>query len=111
MTKHTLEKIQQAFPELLDLSLQVPLLTPDGAEVESNPEAMARKFGVPYLGALPMDPNLTKACEKGLNFLEEFPDSARSVYAVWLTTCSPNSTSHKSGNFKFNSLIKCSQYC
>ena len=78
VTAEAMEKIRRVCPEVLDLSLQVPIFTPDGAGVESNPQAMARKFGVPYLGALPMDSNLTKSCEQGLNFLEEFPDSTAS---------------------------------
>lgn len=74
----TMEKIRAACPELLDLSLVAPVFTPDTAAVESNPQSMARKFGVPYLGCLPMDSNLTKSCEEGKNFLEEYPDSAAS---------------------------------
>lgn len=70
-----MEKIKTACPELLDLSLVAPVFIPDNAAVESNPQSMARKFGVPYLGCLPMDPNLTKSCEVGKNFLEEHPDS------------------------------------
>jgi hypothetical protein len=28
-------------------------------------KAMAQQFGVPYLGHIPLDPNLLKACEEG----------------------------------------------
>jgi Mrp family chromosome partitioning ATPase len=28
-------------------------------------QAMAQQFGVPYLGHIPLDPNLLKACEEG----------------------------------------------
>jgi hypothetical protein len=36
---------------------------------------MAAQFGVPYLGKLPMDPNMMEACERGRSFLEAFPAS------------------------------------
>ena len=36
---------------------------------------MAAKFNVPYLGSLPMDPNLTKACERGESFQISFAGS------------------------------------
>jgi Flp pilus assembly CpaE family ATPase len=36
---------------------------------------MAAKYEIPYLGSLPMDPNMMKACEDGYSFLELYPDS------------------------------------
>ena len=36
---------------------------------------MAEVFNIPYLGKLPMDPNLTRACEGGESFTEKFPKS------------------------------------
>jgi hypothetical protein len=36
---------------------------------------MAAAFGVPYLGRLPMDPNMMKACDSGYGFVEAFPTS------------------------------------
>ena len=36
---------------------------------------MASLFSVPYLGKLPMDPNMMYACENGFSFLEKFPNS------------------------------------
>lgn len=71
----TLDKLREVCPEVLDLCVTTPLFTPEGSTIESNPQAMARKFNVPYLGKLPMDQNLMQSCEKGLNFLETFPDS------------------------------------
>lgn len=38
-------------------------------------EAMAKKFNVPFLGRLPLDNKMTGACEEGVSFLEEYPDS------------------------------------
>lgn len=39
---------------------------------------MARKFNIPYLGKLPMDPNMMRSCEEGKCFLEYFPQSTAS---------------------------------
>lgn len=36
---------------------------------------MAKRFNVPYLGKLPMDPNMMRSCEEGKCFLEIFPSS------------------------------------
>lgn len=38
-------------------------------------EAMAKTFGVPFLGRLPLDDKMTKSCEDGVSFLEEHPTS------------------------------------
>jgi Mrp family chromosome partitioning ATPase len=79
VTSDTLELIQKKCPELFDLSISAPLFMPNTNEsIESNPLTMSKKFNVPYLGKLPMDPNMMKCCENGLNFLENFPDSAAS---------------------------------
>lgn len=36
---------------------------------------MCTDMDVPFIGALPIDPQLTKACDQGLNFVEDFADS------------------------------------
>jgi Flp pilus assembly CpaE family ATPase len=36
---------------------------------------MAAAFDVPYLGSLPMDANLTQACERGECFVSVYPSS------------------------------------
>lgn len=38
-------------------------------------EALAKEFEVPFLGRIPIDPNLAKACDEGINFITENPDS------------------------------------
>jgi hypothetical protein len=48
------------------------------AAFPNTPRGMADRFGVPYLGKLPMDPNMMKACEEGKSFLEAYPGSAAS---------------------------------
>lgn len=71
------------------LFLEAPLFTPpihtpkNGTETVDNisnneintPEKMANLFGVPYLGKLPMDPNMMYSCENGFSFLDKFPNS------------------------------------
>ena len=43
--------------------------------VYSGPEAMAASFAVPFLGRLPMDPNMLASCERGEGFLDTHPGS------------------------------------
>lgn len=40
---------------------------------------MAAEMGVPFLGALPLDPRIGKCCDEGKSFLTEIPDSPASV--------------------------------
>lgn len=84
VTTVALEKLKAVCPELLDLYLQAPLFTPssnpttsDGASrgAKVTPSSMAAVFGVPYLGKLPMDPNMMEACERGVSFLDVYPAS------------------------------------
>jgi Mrp family chromosome partitioning ATPase len=83
VTDATLAMIKEKCPDLLDLFVQSDLFKQttrsavtngdvadggaEGAEVENvnTPAAMAKKFQTQYLGALPMDPNMTRACEEG----------------------------------------------
>jgi Mrp family chromosome partitioning ATPase len=74
VTESIMEKIKSNVPELMDCVLQARIYG-DGSN-GNNPAAMAAKFGVPYLGKIPMDPNLMQACEKGESFIELFPASA-----------------------------------
>jgi hypothetical protein len=39
-------------------------------------ETMAKAFNVPFLGRLPLDDKMTTACEDGVSFLEEYPQSS-----------------------------------
>jgi hypothetical protein len=81
-------RIRSVAPELLELNIDFPLFVPqklplgDDMQVEtqaggssSNPERMAARFGVPYLGLVPMDPHLLSCCEEGKSFVEQFPTS------------------------------------
>mmetsp|Transcript_17425 Transcript_17425/g.17514 ORF Transcript_17425/g.17514 Transcript_17425/m.17514 type:complete len:375 (-) Transcript_17425:138-1262(-) len=76
VTLTTIPRIQESFPELFQLSVNMPLFTSSSSS--NTPSHMACKCGVPYLGGLPMDPNMLKACEEGLSLLEHFPTSPAS---------------------------------
>ena len=38
-------------------------------------EKMAEEMGVPFLGRIPIDPQLARACDEGKDFFHEFPNS------------------------------------
>lgn len=44
--------------------------------VTGGAAAMAAEMGVPFLGSVPLDPQLLRSCEKGLSFFAEHPDGA-----------------------------------
>lgn len=82
-------RIQSKCPELLSIRIESGLFKlPENVTSDNNssssstgevnlntPKGMAKRFNVPYLGKLPMDPNMMRACEEGKSFLEIFPDS------------------------------------
>lgn len=76
VTQETLVTIKTHCPQLLNCSLSSNLFRPHGTTELNSVEAMARKFNVPYLGVLPMDPNMMACCESGESFLEKHPTSA-----------------------------------
>lgn len=75
MTESVLFRIQESCPEFFDLQLRSDLFAATESSSRINPKGMASKFDVPYLGNLPMDPNMMKSCEDGYSFLELYPDS------------------------------------
>jgi Mrp family chromosome partitioning ATPase len=80
VTEEMLAKIKLHCPELLECTISAPLFSTTDSDSNNNhgPEQMAQKFNVPYLGKLPMDPNMMIACERGESFIETFPTSAAS---------------------------------
>lgn len=45
-------------------------------------EFVISSAGIPFLGAIPLDPRIGKSCDQGISFLEEYPDSpATKAYA------------------------------
>jgi len=69
-TAEIMKLIQSRCPELLDVTVNSNLFPPP--TIGGGAKAMTQKFKVPYLGCLPMDPNLLKACDEGLCFVESF---------------------------------------
>jgi len=62
-------------PEFFQFHVRHPLFS--AAQRENNcPRTMAEKFGVPFLGTLPMDPNVLISCDEGVSFAEKFPRSS-----------------------------------
>ncbi|KAG5189034.1 nucleotide-binding protein 1 [Tribonema minus] len=60
-------------PHLLSMSVAADVFV---AAEGGGAAGMAAKTGVPYLGPVPLDPNLLRACEEGRSFLEAYPMSA-----------------------------------
>jgi hypothetical protein len=61
-TRETLEKLQRLCPELLQgVQARVDVFP----RHQGGPEAMAKRFGVPFLGRVPLDKALQRACEDG----------------------------------------------
>ncbi|OQR86831.1 nucleotide-binding protein 1 [Achlya hypogyna] len=71
-TAHVLQVLREKAPELLQYAVQLQVFPP----ASGGGEAMARAFQVPFLGRLPLDANLTQACEQGVSFLEAYPKSS-----------------------------------
>lgn len=70
-TNDTLKLLMERCPEVMDLVVSSNVFAPHG----SGPKGMAEKFNVKYLGALPLDPNLLKACEDGICFVQHYKAS------------------------------------
>ena len=70
-TNDVLALLKEKCPEILSMMAITDVFPPAG----TGPEGMAKKFGVPYLGKLPLDPNLLRACEDGVAFVDQYPSS------------------------------------
>jgi len=42
-------------------------------------EKLSIDFDIPFLGKIPLDPDVMNACENGKSILKEFPDSKSSI--------------------------------
>jgi len=76
-----MERVRMMCPELLSVRLESDLFKlPENSSSSSvnTPAGMAKVFNVPFLGRLPMDPNMMRACEEGKSFLEAYPNSSAS---------------------------------
>jgi Mrp family chromosome partitioning ATPase len=70
-TTDVLSLLKEKCPEVLSMMAITDVFPPFG----KGPKGMAEKFNVPYLGKLPLDPNLLKACEDGVSYVDHFPSS------------------------------------
>ena len=71
-TNEAIAALKEKCPELLDMIVSTDVFPPYG----SGPRGMASRFNVPYLGSIPLDTNLLRACEEGLCFVQAYPKSA-----------------------------------
>ena len=98
ITPTVIEKMKSVFPEFMDMKIRFPLFLPQYEDMNvNNPAKMASVFGVPYLGKLPMDPNMMKCCEEGSSFVESYPTSAaviplNSIVDKIIQNCSDRAT-------------------
>ena len=70
-TSDVLSLLEEKCPEVLSMIATTDVFPSSGG----GPRGMAEKFSVPYLGKLPLDPNLLKACEDGTSFVDKYPSS------------------------------------
>ncbi|EED92964.1 hypothetical protein THAPSDRAFT_22368 [Thalassiosira pseudonana CCMP1335] len=70
-TNDVMAMLREKCPELLSMIAATDVFPASG----NGPRGMAERFNVPYLGKLPLDPNLLKACEEGASFVDKFPSS------------------------------------
>ena len=63
-TELTLALLRERCPELLELSAVADVFPRSSA----GAEGMAKQFGVPFLGRVPLDPRITQACESGTSY-------------------------------------------
>lgn len=71
VTQNVLQTLREKCPEVLNMIASANVFPPSG----NGPKGMANRYNVPYLGAIPLDPNLLKSCEEGLCYVQAFPDS------------------------------------
>ena len=71
-TAAVLEALRQIDHSLLDCLVEAEVFPAFG----SGPQGMAAAFDVPFLGKLPLDPDLLRACEEGVSLAEKAPESS-----------------------------------
>jgi MinD superfamily P-loop ATPase len=42
-------------------------------------EEVAKDYGIPFIGKIPLDPNFMLCCEEGRNILEDHPSSSSAL--------------------------------
>lgn len=71
VTQSVIDTLRQKCPEVLQMIASADVFAPSG----DGPRGMASRYNVPYLAAIPLDPNLLKSCDEGLCFVQAFPQS------------------------------------
>ncbi len=71
-TDDALTLLEQKCPEVLNMMIAANIFPPSG----NGPRGMAAKYNVPFLGSIPLDPNLLQSCEEGKCFTQAFPESS-----------------------------------
>lgn len=70
-TEYVMKLLQEKCPELLEMNISTNVFPSSG----TGPKGMAEKFNVPFLGRIPLDPNLLQCCEKGQCFVDTYGES------------------------------------
>lgn len=70
-TGEVLTILQERCPDIFDLMISVDVFPSSG----NGPIGMAKEFNVPYLGQVPFDPGLLKACQEGFCLASNSPQS------------------------------------
>ncbi|EJK76090.1 hypothetical protein THAOC_02166 [Thalassiosira oceanica] len=70
-TDDVIALLREKCPEVLSMTASTDVFATSGL----GPKGMAERFKCPYLGKLPLDKNLLKACEEGSSFVENYPES------------------------------------
>ena len=70
-TQQVMSMLKEKCPEVLSMMVTTDIFPSWGL----GPRGMATQYNVPYLGKLPLDPNLLKACEEGASFVEKYSSS------------------------------------
>lgn len=74
-TDYVMDLLRQKCPEILDMEISTNVFPPSG----TGPKGMADKFEVPFLGSIPLDPNLLKSCENGVCFVDAYEENGSSA--------------------------------
>lgn len=76
VTDQVMSTIRERCPEILECLITSKMF----AVQEGGAEAMAKEYGAPFWGSLPMDPLLLQACENGKSFVDEYPEAKMSQF-------------------------------
>mmetsp|Transcript_2550 Transcript_2550/g.3404 ORF Transcript_2550/g.3404 Transcript_2550/m.3404 type:complete len:381 (+) Transcript_2550:44-1186(+) len=70
-TREVIETLREKCPDILNVIASANVFPPSG----DGPRGMAERYKVPFLGSIPLDPQLLKSCEDGMCFIQAYPQS------------------------------------